>query len=106
MPNIEIRGFLYQEAENLREKIDMAMEKIGLAGEAITSIEMSETKSCDTRNTPQPFLRICSTDKEDIQKIIVALRTAGVCKDVESLILDGFVSKNQMLAQQLATEGE
>ena len=96
MPNIMICGFPPKKAEGLREGIELTLRNIQLDNEGLTSIVDMETKSCDGTRSPMPYLRICSTDEDEIERIINALRNAGIKVDIEWLILDGFISADKM----------
>ena len=52
--------------------------------------------SCDGKMSPMPYIRICSTDEDEIQQIINAFRDAGIRVDIEWLIMDGFISADEM----------
>lgn len=97
MPNIMICGFDHSRAEELKACIDAQMQALGLGGDAITSIVETVAEMCDGYRTSSPYLRICSTDTEEIKKIIRALQIIGCGVDVEWLVLDGFISGIDML---------
>jgi hypothetical protein len=69
------------------------MEELGLGDEAVTTIVQAEVESCDGQLFSIPFIRICSTDKEQIMRILVALEFAGINEYTEWLVLGGFKSK-------------
>jgi len=96
MPNIMICGFGFTEVKELKDTIDAAMQALNLGGAAITSVVEMETNSCDGKRTRMPYLRICSTNEEEIQRIIKTLQIIGYRVDVEWLVLDGFISADDM----------
>lgn len=96
MPNIMICGFTPKRAEGLRTSIEIIMRNMSLGDEALTSIVDMEAKSCDGTRTPMPYLRICSTDEDEIQKIINTFKEEGIKVDVEWLVLNGFILANEM----------
>jgi len=98
MPNIEIyddeTDSLY---ENLKGKIDQAIKNIGLENDAITTWHKDAiTESCDSRRASMPYIRICSTNKEEIEKIVQALKENKIWIDVETLQLSRFIPANEM----------
>ncbi len=117
MPNIEMYGFdgfdrNNQENVKFRENtlraIIQALKKLGLAGDAVvTGIFSCSSYVKDfsdqrgdrnqvlvKKNTP--FIRICSTDPEEVQKIIVELKEAKIGIDIEYLVLTGFIPAKEM----------
>lgn len=98
MPNIEIRGFSPEESDKMKETIDRILSEIDLSAEAITSIMPMAAQSCDEKRTPQPYLRICSEKKREIDKVASALKRNGVAKDVECLLLYRYISASDMLS--------
>ncbi len=110
MPNIEIYGFSGgastwsrphggRQAWGLREIIEKQIQSIGLENEAVvTVIYGSIVASCDEKRTSMPFIRVCSTDteKEKIERIVKAFKEAKIGFDVETLILNSFIPKDEM----------
>ncbi len=117
MPNVEMYGFDgfdrdNQENVKFREDtlwaIIQALKKLGLANDAVVTGIFSfssyvkyfydqrgdQDQVLVKRNTP--FIRICSTDPEEIQKIIAGLKEAKVGVDIEYLALTGFISAEEM----------
>jgi len=103
MPNIEIHGFWFsrnekdlESAARARERIEIEMEKIGLQDDAVVTIVDSICTFCDGKKTRMPFIRICSTEKEEIDRIVSAIKKAKVSLDVETLVLTGFIPADEM----------
>lgn len=103
MPNIELYGFSpnlsygfasYTKLTELIEIIKKQIKKIDLHDEVIITIIPSSVKSWHDIDTP--FIRICSTNPEEIEKIIDALKEAEIRIDVEGLILNKFVPLTEM----------
>ncbi len=97
MPNIMICGYEPHKAGELKGRIQSVMKALGLEEDAVTSIVQMEVESCDGLNTPVPYLRVCSTDEDQIQKIIRALKLAGLKEDLEYLVLTGFIPAKEMV---------
>ena len=100
MPNIEIHGLMGNTKE-LKIKIDKKMQEIGLGDDAITTIFNSKPESCDGLGDgigkQLPFLRIYASDKNELDKIINALKEMQLWLDVETLILNSFILKEKMI---------
>ncbi len=110
MPNIEIHGFgmdtphnkgwraiiIGQGAFSIKEKIDEVMREIGLGANAITTIFPSIASTCDSINTPSPYIRISNTKPEETTKIIQALKKAQILMDTETLTLASFTPGDEM----------
>ncbi len=96
MPNIMICGFTPKGADEIRSRVDRAMQNIGLGDDAITSIINMETKSCNRARSPMPYVRIYTTDKGEIQRIIGAFKDLRIKVDIEWLVLNGFISADEM----------
>lgn len=116
MPNIEVYGFSGREQEKkirkLREDlfwtITQVLNKLGLAEEAVVTGIVSfssyvkdiyghrgdDNQVLIKKNTP--FIRICSTDPEEIQRIIAGLKEAKIGIDIEYLVLAGFIPAEEM----------
>lgn len=95
MPNIEIYGIecLSNETLKLKMTIDLVMRLLGLENDAITTVISSDTCSCNRKPKALPFIRICSTNPEEIRKIVEGLKKQKVGQhgvDIETLVLSGF----------------
>jgi hypothetical protein len=96
MPNIHLYGFTPEGAEEMKEVVDAAIQSIGLTAEAVTSIHSVKVESCNLERTLSPYLHVCSTDIDEVRKIVSALKTAKVYVDVEFSVIDGFVPAQAM----------
>ncbi len=97
MPNIMLYGF--DKPFNLKRiigRIETAMQNINLGEEAVITVVSSRVKYCDGRKTPAPFIRVCSTEPEEIKRIIDKLKKIGIGIDIEGQVLNWFVSANEM----------
>lgn len=94
MPNIMLCGF--QAPERLRSDVVAVLDGLGLGSEAVTSIVPMRVESCDGKRTPSPYLRVCSTDADEVRRIVDALKKAGIGVDVEWLVLNGFIPASEM----------
>lgn len=91
MPNIQMMGMTEEQYAATKELIDKAMLDLRLDHDAVTTwIENSHVFTCDGNFQTSPFLRVCSTNPEDIPRIIKAFKRAGLNMDCETLILNGF----------------
>jgi hypothetical protein len=98
MPNIQICGVSDpQRVEILKQNIDLAMLRLGLGGDAVTSIIPMAVESCDGKRTPMPYLRVCSTDADEIRRILDVMKRAGLAIDVEWFVLGGFVPASELV---------
>ncbi|MEK7542847.1 MAG: hypothetical protein AAB503_00885 [Patescibacteria group bacterium] len=96
MPNIMICGFPEVQANKLKVKICQVMMDLNLGSDAVTSIVNMRVVSCDGKETPMPYIRICSTDGLEIRNITDALKKAKVLVDVEWLVLNSFIPAAEM----------
>ncbi len=92
MPNIEICGYSTEEAATIQSRIESIMQEMGLGEDAVTSIIPMTVTSCDGKRSPKPFLRICSTDMNEINRILLKIAKGDLRADIETLVLTGFVS--------------
>ncbi|TSD02567.1 MAG: hypothetical protein Athens071416_624 [Parcubacteria group bacterium Athens0714_16] len=92
MPNIEIHGLDFHNANLVKERIDKAMIKNGLKDEAITTTYDVKTESCDGEKTRQPFLRICSSE-DNGEQIAEMILHENVDMDIEIVKLQKFIPK-------------
>lgn len=90
MPNIEIHGLDFQNANLVKERIDKAMIKNGLKDEAITTTYDVKAESCDGEKTRRPFLRICCTT-ENGGFIAERISEENINMDIEILRLESFI---------------
>lgn len=97
MPNIEIFGYNQVAYEDLKIRIDQAMESIGLSQDAVTTWISAVVTSCDGKRTPMPFIRVNDTKLEEIDQIIVAFKQFGIKEDCETLWLEDFVPASEMI---------
>ena len=89
MPNIEIHTV--DATDRLKSDIDTKMREISLGGEAITTVIGSRPQSCDGNYTHTPFLRVYSTDKSELNKVVKALKELKLDLDIETLMLNSFI---------------
>jgi len=92
MPNLMLYGYTEQDGRDLRGRIEPVLRDLGHADDGVTTIVFSEARFCDGRREG-PYLRICSTTEEELQRIHIALRAAGVNEDSEFLVLLDFKEK-------------
>lgn len=107
--NIEIYGFylrgdaqfmsvfLKDKVQEVREKIKTALKLVKLDNESVITEIHSEVQSCISNIKSNPFIRVCSSDMKNIRKIIPALKKQRIEIDVEVLILNNFISKEDMM---------
>ncbi len=97
MPNVMLYGFDKRfDLRRITGKIEAAVQSINLGEDAVITVVSSKVKFCDGRKTPAPFIRICSTDPEEIKRIIDKLKEIGVNTDVEWQVLNGFIPAIEM----------
>ena len=96
MPNIMICGFTPKGADEIKSRVDKAMQGINLGDDAITSIINMEARSCNRARSPMPYVRIYTIDEGEIQRIIGAFRDFRIKVDIEWLVLNGFISADEM----------
>jgi hypothetical protein len=96
MPNIEIRGYTKHRAQALRATINEVMHTLMMEDIAVTSIIPMIVAACDGKAKSMPYIRICSTNKKQIHRIINALKEAGLEEDVEYLKITGFIPALKM----------
>ena len=114
MPNVEMHGFDRGNRKSVRFCEDtlwaiiQVLNKLGLADEAVVTRVKSfssyvknfygqrgdQNQVLVKKNTP--FIRICSTDPEEIQKIIAELKKIKIGVDIEYLVLTGFIPAEEM----------
>lgn len=98
MPNIEVHGLGEEAYETAKILIDKALSAIDLADDAVTTFVSSKVHSCDGKKTDMPFLRICSTDPLDFNRIKDAFLSEEFYIDCEFLSLAKFISAEEMRA--------
>jgi len=114
MPNVEMYGFDKgnQESEKFYEDtlwaIIQALKKLGLIDDAVVTrifsfsnyvkdfYERRGNQGLVLARKNTPFIRICLTDPEEIQKIIAGLKEAKIGIDIEYLVLTGFIPAEEM----------
>lgn len=96
MPNIQICGYPPTRAEELRMTVNFALNrlKLDLDTDGVISIVPLEVRTCS--GLPSPYLRICSTDPDEIWSIIRELQRVRLGEDVEYLVLGGFIPAKEM----------
>jgi hypothetical protein len=104
MPNIEIYGKRKLvnavkkdeiELNYLVNKIIKAMKKIGKEDDAIIIMVEAMVIGC-SHGKDLPFIRVCSTDSQEIKTIVGALKEEKIGIDIETLILDSFILAREM----------
>lgn len=104
MPNIEIYGKRKLvnaikkdeiELNYLVNKIVKAMEKIGKKDDAVITMIEAVVIGCN-HGKDMPFIRVCSTDSQEIKTIVRALKEGKIGIDVETLVLDNFIPVDKM----------
>lgn len=83
MPNIEIRGYKEKNAELLKQKIDLCLQKIHLGETGITDMVQSKPESCNGNRTPMPYIRLFSSEIEYVPVILYGFQKSGIHEDVE-----------------------
>jgi hypothetical protein len=99
MPNIEIHGKIGREKEALIRKVLCVLGIWGDNG-VITKMN-SVVRSCPRKTASDegvlmPFIRVCSTDPAEIEKIVGGLKMAHLGVDTEELVLRKFSSAKDM----------
>jgi hypothetical protein len=87
MPNIEIHGFLTDEARELREKIVRLFSEKPFASEIVITVFQSVAK--DISDYRQPFLRVASTEADYVKEVLETLHTLEI--DLEYMQLAKFI---------------
>ena len=96
MPNIMLFGFPQKEANELTLRINRIMQGLGLGDEAVVTNINCTVTSCDDQMTASPYIRICDTGVEEINRIILAFMEAELRVDCEILLLHSFFLKEDM----------
>lgn len=99
MPNIEIYGKIGKKKEILIRDVLCALGIWGDDG-VVTKIN-SVVRSCprktsNDKGSLMPFIRVCATDSEEINKIVKGLKMAHLGVDTEELVLKKFTSAKEM----------
>lgn len=92
MPNVEIHGLRKKEARELRKRIFRIFEEESFAGDMVVTIVPSEVE--ERRGTPQPFIRVTSTEQSYLKGLIQRLRET-IEMDVEHSRLEAFYPKKE-----------
>ena len=91
MPNIELHGYKEaKERRDIKSTINITCQALGLHQSAVITTCTDVVQACDGVYTSKPFLRIYGTDAEEITRIKLALKAAGLHCDVESVIIFEF----------------
>jgi len=78
-------GFSKEEYEEVKLNVDEALKQIGLACEAVTTFHSDVlVESCDGKRNSMPYLHIFSSDKTEIDKIIMIFIQYQIFFDIES----------------------
>ena len=101
MPNIQMVGYSQEAYSSLKLRIDAVMQSMGLGGDAVTTWIPALVETCDGERTPLPYLRVCSTNPEQIGKIINAFKLADIKEDCEGCLLTGFIPAAEMISNPL-----
>jgi len=118
MPNIQLCGFfpsyflgdayswdgMRQEfpANKIGEitrKILQVIQEMDLGEDTVIETILSTVVSCDGKNKPMPYIRVCDTNEGRLKDIVQALKDANINMDVETLLLSGFTEAKGMERQ-------
>ncbi len=92
MPNIGIKADNLEAAMKIRNVVDSLMVQMGLAGDAITTIELVTTKHCDSEKTA-PYTVVRDSNAEEAKRIADALSAVLPEEDIEiEQALIGFIA--------------
>ena len=91
MPNIEIHGLPYEEADDLANRIFYLFKEKPYVNEMVVTIFPSIVK--DNNWKDQPFLRLANSCQEHTEEILEKLQTLNI--DIEHLVLAKFIPKKQ-----------
>lgn len=90
MPNIEIHGLGTETAEMARNVFKVVRDALpDLAKDMVVSL--CNDLVIDQHDKNQPFLRVCTTEREDTGNLLRALKALGL--DIEYLVLTSFIPK-------------
>ncbi|MEW5907994.1 MAG: hypothetical protein AB1643_02345 [Patescibacteria group bacterium] len=92
MPNIELYGIARHSAESIT--LVAVLSKLPLKDEIVmTSFQGSIC--ADLNGSPQPFIRVISTDENEIEIIVKAIKSIEFLHlDIETLKISGFYPKS------------
>jgi len=92
MPNIVIVGLMQKEAQTIRKRVEIIVEKLNYGTDAITTILETGTKTkwCNSENRA-PYLIVRDTAVTRAREIAMALNEE-LNLDVEYEKLDGFLA--------------
>ena len=97
MPNIMMFGFDGTGYRAAKAIIDKVMADLNLQDKAVTTWSQgSLVTSCDGKNRPMPYIRICGTNKEEINAILGHLADAEIGVDCELLPIEYFFPSAHM----------
>lgn len=102
MASIEIHGYTISKSRGLKKALE-AMGKIENAlqhfdtKDIFVDVISSRTHSCNKPRKRQPFLRICSANPKEANKIAEALHTAipQIDIDIEALVVSRFIPRDK-----------
>ena len=99
MPRIAINGFRSlesAEADKLRQRINVAVQSIGLGDDAAAQIIPSDVRSCDGRDTSMPFIQLFSNKPAEIRAVLTVLKEIHIGYDVEWSLIGGFIPASDL----------
>lgn len=72
------------------------MQELGLAKDAVTTVICCTPESCDGKKKPMPFIRVCCTDVDEMERIIQAFKEHKLGVDTEKLLISEFIPADEM----------
>ncbi|MGE5392175.1 MAG: hypothetical protein ACM3NH_00295 [Candidatus Saccharibacteria bacterium] len=94
MPNIELVGYDGGNERILTALVKRAIRELGLQDSAvITGISAVVVDHAGWRF---PYIRICSTDRQEIDRLIAKFKELKIGEDLEYLVITGFIPGKDM----------
>ncbi len=87
MPNVELFGFDWREAEDIREEIEELFCNSSVAGDMVVTVH-HDSMVRNLSNQDQPFIRLTSTSGCPLEEITEKLQILG--HDLEVFHLEAF----------------
>ena len=87
---------VYGESFNNRNSIDAALVEVELAQEATIAFIPSICEKCNSQYTDAPFIRVCYTKPDKLEKLVSALQNAMPASSIVILLLNGFYPAIEM----------
>ena len=102
MPNVGIHGYGGSKTFAVRGMVKTSLRRIGLGDDAVTELISSVVERCDMDDTQSPYLRLFTTEPEQIFPIIEAFWQDGIFEDIEILSAGcaAFIEKTEMMSEE------